>query len=276
MKNNSQIRIDDIFNIETIHYLRVMSLVSNCTILLSFFLLISCSNESANNKDIPQSEVVSVVGAEKSAVSEVESRKDIDADSFRITERITDYYHLFGIGVDLNYFKNLTRAQAHKQKSFVLGTLNHNKGFLRFHTSNTPLDWDGDAETEWSYEMTYWNLKDSRRFIALVTNVVTWVSEETDSTAFYVHDREGVKKVHWDGFSWDLGDFIGQEYESLFDERVWTHPPVYIMLPEEGKEIQVELAFHEYMENENAYGVYDSLQLFEKESMLKFNPLTDF
>jgi hypothetical protein len=46
------------------------------------------------------------------------------------------------------------------------------------------------------------------------------------------------------------------------------------VLPEEGKEIQVELGFHEYMDNDNAYHVYDSLQLYKKESTLKFNPLT--
>jgi len=253
-----------------------MSSVKNYVLLLWCFLVLSCSNESANVKDAPQREFVGRVDDEKLAINEVESRKDVDIDSFRITEKITDYYHLFGTGVDLNSFKSLNRAQAHKQKSFVLGTLNHNKGFLRFHTSNTPLDWDGDAETEWYYEMTYWNLKDNRRFIALVSNVVTWVSKETASVAFYVHDREGVNKVHWDAFSWNLGDFIGQEYESLFDERIWTHPPVHIVLPEEGKEIQVGLAFDEYMENDKAYGVYDSLQLYEKESMLKFDPLTDF
>jgi hypothetical protein len=195
-----------------------------------------------------------------------------DTDSFKPTENITDYVHLFGNGIDFNSFKNLSIQEAHDQKSLVVYTLNYEKAFLRFSTSNTPPEWGGDSKTEWKYEITYWNLKNNRRFIALATNITTYVSEETESYAFYIHDKNGINRVQWDAFSWNLGDFIGQDYKPLFEEDIWNNPPVIIWLPEEGEEIQVINDIHEFMDNQKAYRVYDSLKLYQNEVRLKFNP----
>jgi hypothetical protein len=81
------------------------------------------------------------------------------------------------------------------------------KGFLRFHTCNTPVDWEGDSKAEWNYEITYWNLEKNRRFIALAITEETWVSVETESIAFYLHDKEGINRVHWGCLFLELGRF---------------------------------------------------------------------
>ena len=239
-------------------------------ILSMFYLLISCSNES-NTKNDSESQIVDTMVVVNSNIAEREKIRSteesiIDLDSFDIT----DYYYLFGLKVDLNSFKNLDHLQAYKKKTFFVHSLNYKKAFLSFETQRTPPKWDGDSKPEVFYAITYWNLTDKRRLIALCSTERTWVSEQSDSILFYIHDKNGVNRIQLESLSWDLGEFIGQQYESLFDKDIWTDPPTLIHLPEEGKEIEVNLAFDEYMDNQDAYLVMDSLKI--EPLNLKFDP----
>ena len=239
-------------------------------ILSMFCLLLSCSNESIN-KNGSENQVVDTKAIENSNITERENIKTpqepiIDLDSFNIT----DYYYLFGFKVDLNSFKNLDYLQAHKQNTFYIRSLNYKKGFLSFQTHHTPPSWDGDSKMDMYYEITYWNLTDKNRLIALCSTEKSWVLDQSDSVLFYIHDKKGINSIQLDSLSWDLGKFIGQQYESLFDKDIWEDPPILIQLPEEGKEIEVSLAHDEYMDNQKAYRVLDSLKI--EPIKLKFNP----
>lgn len=239
-------------------------------ILSMFCLFIGCSNEPIN-KNKPVNQIVDTKAVEHSKITEGGNIKTlqkpiIDLDSFSIT----DYYYLFGFKVDLNSFKDLDYLQAYKKKTFFVQSLNYKKAFLSFQTQHTPPNWDGDAETEMFYQITYWNLRDKSRLIALCSTVRTWVSEQSDSILFYIHDKKGINSIQLNSLSWDLGKFIGQQYEPFFDKDIWEDPPILIHLPEEGKEIEVNLAFDEYMDNQNAYMVLDSLKI--EPLHLKFDP----
>ncbi len=253
---------------------RNTSIIINTLPLILFLLLQSPANSQVRNNEglqIPNAEQKYM--KQSDSTGENKDRKTV-ADPFIITENITDYCYLFEVGADFNSFKNLSEEQAHKKKSFTLHDLNYKNAFLSFQTKNTWPPIDGDSETEWYYELCYWNLQNNTRFIALNTRVITWVSEETESFSFYIHNRDGVTSVKWEAFRWNLGDFIGQKYKYLFDAAIWANPPVDIYLPNEGNEIVVNLAFHEYMDNNKAFLVYDSLKV--KEHELKFNPLLYF
>lgn len=239
-------------------------------ILSMFCLLISCSNES-NTKNGSENQVVDTMAVVNLNITESENIKTpqepiMDLDSFNIT----DYYYLFGLKVDLNSFKNLDHLQAYKKKTFFVHSLNYKKAFLSFETRRTPPSWDGDSKAETLYEITYWNLTDKSRLIALCSTVSTWVSGQSDSISFYIHDKKGINRIQLDSLSWDLGEFIGQQYKSLFDKDIWKDPPIEVNLPEEGKEIEVNLAFDEYMDNQNAYLIMDSLKV--ELLNLKFDP----
>lgn len=195
----------------------------------------------------------------------------IELDSLAFPEKIMDYCHLFHENLDYEEFKNFTYLQAHAHKSFTVETLAVSNAYLAFHTGNTPPDMDGDSEEEWAYAIKYWDLANGTRFIALTKTLVTWVSEETVFISFYLQEGTNLEKVNWEGFSWNLGDFIGHEVASYFDNEIWENPPVVIELPPEGVHIEVSLAFHEYMQNRKAFEVYDSLKFQMKEKKLLFD-----
>jgi len=239
-------------------------------ILSIFCLLISCSNEPIN-KNESENQMVETKAVEYAKITETENLETLqnpilDVDSFSIT----DYYYLFGLKVEFNSFKDLDYLQAYKKKTFFVHSLNYKKAFLSFQTQHTPPNWDGDAETEMFYQITYWNLRDKSRLIALCSTVRTWVAEQSDSILFYIHDKKGINNIQLNSLAWDLGKFIGQQYEPFFDKDIWENPPILIYLPEEGKEIEVHLAFDEYMDNQKAYMVLDSLKI--EPLQLKFDP----
>lgn len=239
-------------------------------ILLMFCLLISCSNEP-NNKNGSQNQIVNATNVDNIQIKEGDNIKTpqnpiLELDSFNIT----DYYYLFGLKEDFDSFKNLDFRQAHEKKTFSIRSLNYKKAFLSFQTTHTPPHWDGDAKEETLYEITYWNLRDKSRLIALCNTARTWVSEQSDSILFYIHDKNGINRIQLDSVSWNLGTFIGQQYEPFFDKSIWADPPISISLPVETKEIEVYLAFDEYMDDQNAYKVLDSLKI--EPLILKFDP----
>lgn len=195
---------------------------------------------------------------------------------------ITDYLYLFQLDKDVGAFVDINgkdyheeRWKAHMAQTYMILTLDEQYGFFAFRTLNTPPDWDGDSKAELEYTMTYWNLGDSTRFIALSTTESTWVNNETIAVSFYRHDKTGVHSIDWDTWTWNLGDFIGAEYESDFDPEIWANPLVVVRLPQKGKEILVELAFHEYMDNQEAYDTFEALDIGEP-TKLQFNPIEDY
>jgi hypothetical protein len=172
---------------------------------------------------------------------------------------VVDYYHHF-FSTPLASFKALSAEESHQQKTYNLGTLNPKNGYLSFATQNTPTDWDGDSETEWAYEMTYWVQSPTRRLIALNKTKVTWVSAES-VVRFYVHDKEGLRPTSPLKRPWTLTDFTDKDYSAFFPKVLNEEPPVYIRLPEKGKWVEVDLAIHEYFEPMDVYATYQCLKV---------------
>jgi hypothetical protein len=104
---------------------------NNTALLFLLLLGISCTDAAASRKNSSQSEVLDTEEAQQLETTEVVDNKIIEGDTFKITENIVDYYHLFGLGVDFNSFKNLDREQVYEQKSFLLQTLNYQKGVFK-------------------------------------------------------------------------------------------------------------------------------------------------
>jgi len=70
-----------------------------------------------------------------------------------INYEIDDYYSYF-FGTSVNDIKKNSREDAFNNGSFILNEINYQKGYISFRTQNTPLDMDGDSETEDGYEIT--------------------------------------------------------------------------------------------------------------------------
>ena len=226
---------------------------------LGVFLFTACQNAE---EEIKTEEIVS--DCQDVEVNDLFPLDSMVRDSVIIPEtiiayEIDDYYsHFFGSSV--NDIKYNTSKEAFENGTFTLDTLNYAKGFIGFRTQNTPLDMDGDSETEYEYEITYWIQSDSSRIVAFCKSKYTYVDEESELT-FFLHDRNGINKIEPEYANWTLNEFVDEDISSLFSASLVNNPPVYILLPLEGKEIEIHLALGEYYEPMDVYDKFDSLDL---------------
>ena len=182
---------------------------------------------------------------------------------------IVDYYHHF-FSTPLASFRDLGRAEAHAQKTYTLGVLNPKSAYMSFATAHTPPDWDGDSETEWAYELTYWVESPERRWIAVNKTRVTWV-DSASVVRFYVHDKDGLRPAEPLKRPWKMTDLTAADHSASFPAVLNDHPPVVVRLPEKGKWVEVHLAIHEYFEPAEVYATYDCLQI--KSVPVYFSPV---
>jgi len=238
------------------------------------FFIVGCSNPSApiQTEDIIQVKADLEPSSEDSTLTlEIQdSVVPVRIDTFNIE----DYYDYFEPTQSLRSIR-VDFDVAYKNKSFRLGEVDYDNGYISYYTQNTPPGMDGDSETEYEYVICYWVLPNGNRFIARTTNEITWVSEQTMDTYFYLHDSSGINLATLDGWSWDLGSYIKDKaLKSIFSSETWEHPQVFVHLPKEGKSIKVRLVRDEFIDDWAAYRIFDSLNI--QPEPLVFNPLDQF
>jgi len=176
-----------------------------------------------------------------------------------VAYEIDDYYSYF-FGTSVSDIKNNTPEEAFKYGTFILNNIDYQNGYISFRTQNTPLDMDGDSEEEDGYEITYWVQSDSSRIVAFCKTKYSWVDEASELTLF-LHDKNGINKITPTYGNWTLNDFLDEDVSIHFSQELINNPPVYITLPNEGKEIRIDLALGEYYEPMEVYEKFDSLKL---------------
>ncbi len=217
--------------------------------VLVIMFLVSCSHEEENTPK--ENDHINVVPDTSTSIdtSTVTLTNIIDDEPAAIdTFDIVDYYHYF-FDTPLKEFKNLDYQEAFKNKAYVLNTFNVNKGFIAFTTQNTPPEWDGDSKTEWNYQITYWIQPNGDRIIALATTEYTWVSESS-SVEFYLHSKEGIEQFSPLERSWNLGDFVSTDIQDEFPTSFFESPVVYIQLPENDRDIKIQLSYSDYEDDQ--------------------------
>ena len=172
---------------------------------------------------------------------------------------VVDYYHHF-FTPPLASFQSLTRQEAHERRLFLLHKLDQENRYISFSTSNTPPNWDGDSKTEYSYEITYWDVSPNRRIIAINKTRTTWV-ESLSSIQFYAHDEKGIQAISPLQQPWKMSDFTDKDHRTSFPEDLEKHPPVSIRFVENNTWIEVQLAMQEYFELPEIYETFDCLQV---------------
>ena len=237
--------------------------------IIALVFCVACQPDKIQKEEV---QIVSSCHDVKSENTDVQNSMTTDTEVISetiIDFEIDDYYsHFFGTSVK-DIEKN-SPEDAFKHGSFILNTLNYKNGFISFRTQNTPLKWDGDSETEYGYEITFWIQSDSSRIVAFCKTKYTWVDQESTLTLF-LHDKNGINKITPEYQKWRLNDFLDKDVSSHFSDVFMNNPPVSIKLPIEGKQIQVDLALEEHYDQKGTYEKFDSLKLTKH--ALVVNPL---
>lgn len=240
------------------------------SILIISLYLISCQPDEKKVKEI--NEIVSDchdVVVEDLFPPDTAYKDTVFIPKTIIAYQIDDYYSYF-FRSSVNEIKNNTEEDAFKRGAFLLNEIDYQNGFISLRTQNTPLDMDGDSETEYGYEITYWIQSDSSRIIAVCKTEYTWVSEESELT-FFIHDKSGINQFNPAYGGWTINSFTDKDVKEHFSEELFTNPPIYVQLPKEGKDIRIDLAFYEYYEPVEVFETYESLKVVRNSLLL--NPL---
>ena len=163
-----------------------------CFILITL-ITISCAENSEgitpNHNNDQESSVSPLSDLDTTDIlQETDNTSSID------TFNIKSYFEFFAPEIPLSSIK-VSREVAHDYNSFMLLDINYKQGYISYITQHTPPSWDGDSKTEYLHDITYWIKPDGTRLIAKTKTEVTWVSDKTLRTEFYLHDANGIHET---------------------------------------------------------------------------------